>query len=134
MGDSRRWAAAFAGIVIGCMAGLALAFTGMVEPPGSLAPLASAGDIPRAGAPGGSPPDADVAGDGAHSRFAILARAIAPGVVNVHTSKTVTQQFPDLGPFGDLFGGLFGDPPGRAAHVNDLNRAALPCRASARDS
>ena len=46
-----------------------------------------------------------------HSRFAILARRAAPGVVNVHTSKTVVQRFPEFDvPFGDLFGDLFGGP------------------------
>src|SRR5262249_52288818 len=55
------------------------------------------------------PPDGAVSGSGgAHSRFAILARAVAPGVVNVHTEKTV--EVPEFGPFGDLFGGLLGRP------------------------
>jgi len=43
---------------------------------------------------------------GAHSRFALLAARVGPGVVNVHTSKTVVQQwtpFPGF-PFGELFG------------------------------
>ncbi len=44
-----------------------------------------------------------------HSRIAKLALEVAPGIVNVHTSKTVTrqpQQFPGLPPgFPDLFGG-----------------------------
>ena len=112
MDRSRSWAAALAGVAVGCAAGLALAFTGTVHAPAALAQFAGAeksagtSEGPQLGA--GSAPDADVGGGGgAHSRFAILAREASPGVVNVHTSKTVVQQFPDLGPFGDLFGGLF---------------------------
>jgi len=100
------------GIVAGCLAGIGLAWSGAIATPGFLkeqtgaaqvgsrpAPLASAGE-----------PDVAVAGDGIHSRFAVLAREVAPGVVNVHTSKTVVQSLPDMGfPFGDLFGGLFGE-------------------------
>jgi len=110
MSGSRTWAAAVVGIALGCAAGLALAFTGTVAAPPALARFAVAAN-PQASDPlaphGGSMPDSAVVGDGTHSRFAVLARAIAPGVVNVHTSKTVVQQLPDLGPFGDLFGGLF---------------------------
>jgi len=44
-----------------------------------------------------------------HSRIAKLALEVAPGIVNVHTSKTVTRQpspFPGLPPgFPDIFGG-----------------------------
>ncbi len=44
-----------------------------------------------------------------HSRIAKLALEVAPGIVNVHTSKTVTRQpsqFPGLPPgFRDFFGG-----------------------------
>jgi serine protease Do len=114
---SRTLAAGLVGIAAGCAAGLALAFTGTVAAPPALARFAVAAnprtsDQPALG--GGTMPDADISGDGTHSRFAVLARAIAPGVVNVHTSKTVVQQYPDLGPFGDLFGGLlerrFGGP------------------------
>ena len=112
MGTSRSWAATLVGIAIGCAAGLALAFTGTVTPPASLSHVAAAKDTTTAvAAQGGSSPEADVTGSGGHSRFAILARAIAPGVVNVHTSKTVTQQ-PGIDPFGDLFGGLLGRPGG----------------------
>ena len=117
MDRSRTWAATLAGIAVGCAAGLALAFTGTVRAPAALAQLseprhAASSEAPPLGA--GTAPDADVRGEGTHSRFAILAKEVAPGVVNVHTSKTVVQQLPDLGPFGDLFGGLFqrrfGDP------------------------
>jgi len=39
----------------------------------------------------------------------VLARDLAPGVVNVHTSKTVVRGIPDLGfPFDDFFGDFFG--------------------------
>jgi serine protease Do len=114
MDRSRTWGAALAGITVGCVAGLALAFTGTVRAPAALAQFAAQerAATPEGPQPGaGSEPDAEVGGEGAHSRFAILAREVSPGVVNVHTSKTVVQQFPDLGPFGDLFGDLFGGQP-----------------------
>jgi serine protease Do len=59
---------------------------------------------------------AGLAPEAAHSRFAILAKAAGPGVVNVHTSKTVVRsslQFPFPELFRDFFGGPFGQPPGR---------------------
>ncbi len=99
-------------LLVGCVAGLGLAWSGIVTTPEVVqrwsgpespvpAPLAS---------PSGMAPDAVLGSDSSHSRFAILAREVAPGVVNVHTSKTVVQSFPDLGfPFGDLFGDLFGE-------------------------
>jgi serine protease Do len=103
------------GLVAGCIAGLGLSWSGVVEVPGILGGKAA----PVQGKPlapstsGGTAPDAAVIGDAQHSRFAILAREVAPGVVNVHTSKTVMQSFPDLGfPFGDLFGDLFRAPFG----------------------
>jgi serine protease Do len=71
-------------------------------------------------------PDDLLAAGRSHSRFALLARDAAPGVVNVKTSKTVVQApfggpgfpFPDL--FRDFFGGPggpggSGEPPGGAA-------------------
>lgn len=53
--------------------------------------------------------------DGAtgHSRFAELARRASPGVVNVHTSRTVVQRAPDF-PFPELFRQFFGPPRGRS--------------------
>jgi len=96
-------------LLAGCVLGLVLAWSGVIAAPGTLGPQTKASpalpSIPR----GGMSPEPVVAGDGEHSRFAVLAQAVAPGVVNVHTSKTVAQSFPDFGvPFGDLFGGLFG--------------------------
>jgi serine protease Do len=81
--------------------GLGLTFSGVVKPP-----VAHADPDTRFPVSTGGLPDAEVEGDGAHSRFAILAKAVAPGVVKVHTEKTMDVA--DLGPFGDLFGGLFG--------------------------
>ncbi len=56
------------------------------------------------------PDDEVVAGEGVHSRFAVLAQHAAPAVVNVHTSKTVVRTFPEF-PLPDLFGQLFGGAP-----------------------
>ena len=104
----RSWAAAAAGLTAGCLAGFGLAFTGAVQTPEALAnppreePAPTASALPAAADPA-------LAADGGHSRFAILARQVAPGVVNVHTAKTL--DVPDLGPLGDLFG-LFGGPGG----------------------
>jgi serine protease Do len=103
------------GIGLGCAVGLALAFSGAVAPPAAFARFAAPRSAPEAAAPvaaGGVDPDKEIAGGATHSRFAILARDVAPGVVNVHTAKTVVQSFPDLGPFGDLFGGLLGPRSG----------------------
>jgi serine protease Do len=103
------------GLAIGCGAGLLLGWSGKVAPPESVQPatgLGSPAALPAVSAPG-TPPDAVVVGDGQHSRFAVLAREVAPGVVNVHTSKTVVQTGPEFGfPFGGPFGGLFGGPFG----------------------
>jgi len=56
-------------------------------------------------------PDDVVGGkDEIHSRFAALAQRAAPAVVNVHTSKTVVQSFPDF-PFPELFRDFFGNDP-----------------------
>src|SRR5262245_16934903 len=104
---SRSWAAAGVGLAAGCLAGLGLAFTGAVKPPNAFA--STPGEPTHAAAPIGGALDPAIEGDGTHSRFAILARAVAPGVVNVHTEKTVDM--PDLGPLGDLFG-LFGGSRG----------------------
>jgi serine protease Do len=100
-------------LAVACGAGL-LAWPAIAAPespaPAQAEPAAPAGST-------GTPPDAVVIGDGGHSRFAILARQVAPGVVNVHTSKTVTQSLPGFGfPFGDPFGGPFEAPqrPGEA--------------------
>jgi serine protease Do len=47
-----------------------------------------------------------------HSLFALLAREAAPGVVNVHTSRTVRVVGPGMGgPLDELFREFFGGPP-----------------------
>src|SRR5688572_28586725 len=97
----KNWMAALVGLAAGCAVGLGLTFSGVVKPP-----VAHADPDTRFPVSTGELPDAGVEGDGTHSRFAILAKAVAPGVVNVHTEKTMDVA--DLGPFADLFGGLFG--------------------------
>jgi serine protease Do len=103
------------GLLAGCAVGLLAAWSGVVAAP---APLRGAVGVEAAPAPpaagaAGTAPDALLAGEGGHSRFAVLAQRAAPGVVNVHTSRTLVQSVPDFGaPFGDLFGDLFDDPFG----------------------
>jgi serine protease Do len=98
------------GIVAGCVAGIALAWSGVLTEPGFLKAHSRPAQIESPPATSAGLPVVPLASDGIHSRFAVLARDAAPGVVNVHTSKTVVQSVPDLGfPFGDLFGGLFGN-------------------------
>jgi serine protease Do len=110
------------GILAGAIVGMGLVWSGVVATPaflkaGAGAPPATAQvAAPPSPTGGGIPPDVAVAGEGTHSRFAILARNAAPGVVNVHTSKTVVRSSPDFGPFGDLFGGLFGERFGTPPH------------------
>src|SRR5688572_19298382 len=121
------WAAILVALAAGCAIGVGLAYTGGIAP----SALAESNPAPPpAAAIGGSAraPDGEVLGEGVHSRFAILARAVAPGVVNVHTEKTVDA--PDLGPLGDLFGGLFGPdplaPPGTTRAPTDPRRFTMP--------
>ena len=102
-------------LVVGCALGIWLARSGWIGAPaathGNSLPSTAA---PTAAISGGTAPDEIVTGDGRHSRFAVLARQAAPGIVNVHTSKTVVQQAPLGFPFGGLFGQLFGQQaPGR---------------------
>ncbi len=57
-------------------------------------------------------PEVTVPGAGGHSRLAVLARDAAPGVVNVHTSRTVVREpfpFPEF-PFPERFREFFGGP------------------------
>jgi serine protease Do len=90
-----------------------LAWSGVVAAPDAFAPQADEAAVTRPSGGAGAAPDSVLAVDGQHSRFAILAQEVAPGVVNVHTSRTVVRSLPDFGfPFGDLFGGLFGGPFG----------------------
>jgi len=103
-------------LVVACGVGLVLAWSGWAPAPGLLAQRGGK-EVSREaeGIPGavGTAPDAVVVGDGEHSRFAVLAQQAAPAVVNVHTSRTVVQSFPDFNfPFGDLFGELFPGPFG----------------------
>ena len=102
--SGKNWMSGLVGLAAGCAAILGLTFSGTVKPPS-----ARAEPDTRFPVVSGALPDADVAGDGNHSRFAVLAKRVAPGVVNVHTEKTVDVT--DLGPFGELFGGLFGGGP-----------------------
>jgi serine protease Do len=105
---SKSWVVGAVALAAGCTAGLGLSFLGVVRPPEALAESGAArSESTRAIGAIGDAPDAAIEGDGEHSRFAVLARAVAPGVVNVHTEKTLDA--PDLGPLGDLFG-LFGGP------------------------
>jgi serine protease Do len=100
-------------LVVGCVLGVLLTWSGVIASPEAAGtpPVAAP---PRSSSLGvGMAPDAVVTGDGTHSRFAVLAQQVAPGVVNVHTSKTVVQSMPDFGaPFGGLFGELFRGPFG----------------------
>jgi serine protease Do len=98
--------------VLGCAVGLGLAWSGVAASPRTLSSPQAEPAAVEAGPLAGSAPD-EVVGGVEHSRFAVLAQRVAPGIVNVHTSKTVTQSMPDIGiPFGDLFGGMFGGRPG----------------------
>ena len=91
-------------VAVGCGIGLLVSGALLAEP-GESAP-----EAPDAGTPavGGFPQDEDSlwaepddlvpGGEVPHSRFAKLARAAAPGIVNVHTSKTVVRTpFPFFG-------------------------------------
>jgi len=105
-----------AGLVVGCVIGLGLTWSGLLERedlPGLLSDRGrnEKGASHAAPAPvGGIDPEEYLEEDGQHSRFAMLARRAAPGVVNVHTAKTVTRApFPEF-PFPDLFGEFFGGP------------------------
>ena len=101
--------------LLGGLAGVALFGSGLV--PGadgarvSASPAIPAAETP-APVPASTRPDAIVNAGTGHSRFAELAARMAPGVVNVHTSKTVVRSLGGFGfPFGDLFGGApFGGP------------------------
>jgi serine protease Do len=104
----RRFIGLGVALLIGCAIGFLLAepMSHRLGEPAALAqPAADPGASPDA-VMGGE----GVGGDGAHSRFAVLARQVAPGVVNVHTSRTVSQQSPGGFPFPDLFGDLFRIP------------------------
>jgi serine protease Do len=117
------------GAAVGCALGLLLAWTGVIASPEAvprLAAEAKPATSSDAGEAGGTTPDAVVA-EGQHSRFAVLAQQVAPGVVNVHTSKTVKQSSPELGfPFGDLFGDLFPGAPQRPGEPQGPRTFTVP--------
>ena len=100
------------GALVGCLLGLLLSASGALERIGL-----------RGSRPASSPwtPALSVGGQ-AHSEFALLARKAAPGVVNVHTSKTVVRS-PARSPFPGLFGNPFGrysTPTARTENVPSL--------------
>jgi len=113
----RRSVVCAAGFLVGCIVGLGLTASGAEAASEHLGRTRGPVQLVTAAVPSeeGASPEAVVGGGGEHSRFAILARELAPGVVNVHTSKTVERSLPDFGfpfgdPFGDLFRGPFGGP------------------------
>jgi serine protease Do len=120
------------GLVAGCILGLGFSLSGILATPACSGEKASTPEETPLTASTSEETAADpaVVGNGSHSRFAVLAKRVAPGVVNVHTSKTVTQTFPDLGfPFGDLFGGLFRQPfgePGNPHQAPAPRRFTVP--------
>jgi serine protease Do len=108
------------GILVGCALGAALALSGTLTRLGFPTALPHSAPAARAAAPASASAKAALmAGDPAldpasHSRFAILAQQAGPGVVNVHTSRTVTQA-PYQGPLPDIFRDFFGQQPGAPA-------------------
>jgi len=100
------------GTVAGGVLGAALALTGSLTRLGVPVSAPAPAPASEAAAPAPStralaPDDPALLGKEPHSRFAILAEKAAAGVVNVHTSKTVTQA-PFEFPFPDLFRQFFG--------------------------
>ena len=124
------------GILVGAALGLALARQGVLEKLGASAKAPSTADAPAPAA--GAPAVPAVARDTSnvvpaspqqHSPFALLAESAAPGVVNVHTSKTVTSApfefpFPDL--FRQFFGGPFGQGPGPGQQSPEPRKFTVP--------
>jgi serine protease Do len=87
-------------LLLGILAGVLWMKSGTHPGPPAAAPPAA--EAPQATAP--SPPAAASAPDGGeHSPFALLARDAAPGVVNVHTSRTV--RMPEIPGLPFFFGG-----------------------------
>jgi serine protease Do len=127
--------AAAAGVLLaigGGVVGAGLMRTGVLdslpfaEPPGAPRPAQ-----PPAGPAGGEPEGAfwrepEVVPRDGHSVFAELARNAAPGVVNVHTSKTVQRPaLPELPePFREFFGGPRGGP-GRRGEPREFDVPSL---------
>jgi len=105
------------GVVIGCAVGVFVARAGVFPAigggPAEVATTAAESAAPASG-PQGEPLAETAPSPSGHSRFADLASRAAPGVVNVHTSRTVTGG-PFAGgpfPFPDLFREFFGMPGG----------------------
>jgi serine protease Do len=100
------------GTIAGGVLGAALALSGSLTRLGvpARAPAPTTAPETAATAPSAralATDDPALLGQEPHSRFAILAEKAAAGVVNVHTSKTVTQA-PFEFPFPDLFRQFFG--------------------------
>jgi len=113
-------------LALGAFGGLSLAWSGTLAAPSFLhVETAATAPAPLIPLSTGTAPDATIGGPAKHSRFAILARNVAPGVVNVHTSKTVVQQsFPFPGfPFGGFFG--LGPHEGQQPQERSFKTAAL---------
>jgi serine protease Do len=115
------------GVLVGCALGLLLTATGALEriglQPRSWSPSSSGGGTGDPPPPAlGVDPDRVVEPEAGHSRFARLAKKAAPGVVNVHTSKTVVRRLP-----GGWFPDLFGGPPGgeRPERLQELRVPSL---------
>ncbi|HKC52035.1 MAG TPA: DegQ family serine endoprotease [Myxococcota bacterium] len=60
-----------------------------------------------------------------HSRVAKLAQQAAAGVVNVHTSKTVTREASPFNPFEEFFGGPRGGRPRQAPRQQEFKVPSL---------
>jgi serine protease Do len=126
------------GVAAGCAIGVWLASSGLLGrlpgSPGREAPAAdqAAPPPPASGRPEAqgrfwTEPDEVTLAEGAHSRFAALARESAPGVVNVQTSKTVArapQGLPDF-PFPELFREFFGAPSERQPRGREFRVPSL---------
>jgi len=99
------------GTVAGGVLGAALALTGSLTrlgvPASTQVPAPASEATPAPSARALAADDPALLGHEPHSRFAILAEKAGAGVVNVHTSKTVTQA-PFALPFPDLFRQFFG--------------------------
>lgn len=115
-----RWSLGVAGLVLGAFLALWAERSGWFHALDTEAWLALPaarvqGDTREAGSSSGPrfwlEPDDVIAEEGAiHSRFAALAQRAAPAVVNVHTSKTEVQTFPDF-PFPEFFRDFFENDP-----------------------
>ena len=105
------------GVLVGTALGAALALSGTLTRLG----FPTATPAPAPSAPAAAPahtvsaPGDPALDPSAHSRFAILAKQAAPGIVNVHTSRTVTQAPFQGGPLPDALRDLLRQQPGAPA-------------------